>query len=115
MTEQYQQYNINETPIQPETVVSSPTVTTAILAPGTTIVDTSSTDALVATLPLAASAPGSTIVLIASTGAAASVTPAPSGADTLEGTFTSPIVTNFGNITFVSDGVSAWVATSNNA
>ena len=115
MTEQYQQQAINQEPVEPTAFVSDAATVAGQLLVGVNTVDTSSTVAFTGTLPPASGHPGSTVVAALIAGAATDFTIIPTAGDAIAGTETNPIITDGGSITYVSDGVLTWFATSNNA
>ena len=108
MTVQYEQPNIN----QMGTDATVITAATATLTADDSLVLCGVASTI--TLAPAASMPGRIVTIVATNGVAANVTLDPSAGDSIQGTNTDPIVTDWGNITLVSDGGTNWIAISDN-
>ena len=113
MTEQYQQYNINEEPIQPRRITSTVAVPAgdANADDSMVLVDTT-LSIYTLRLPLAASCPGREITIVQSAAAPNFLTVATSGGDLLAGIFTNPIPAVIGDlVSLTSDGGTLWFVT----
>ena len=113
MTEQYQQYNINEEPVQPRRITSTVAepAGTLVADDGFVLIDTT-LSVFEATLPLAASCPGREITIVQSAAAPNLLTVAAQGADVLVGIFTNPIPAVVGDlVSLTSDGGTFWIVT----
>jgi len=111
MTVQYEQPNINQMGTDATLVVDADATLTA--DDSLVLVDTTNVGSTI-TLAPAASMPGRIVTIVAQTGLTNNVGLAVSAGDSIQGTNTDPIVTDWGNITLVSDGGTNWIAISDN-
>lgn len=108
MTQQYEQPLINGLGGDARTITATGDLTTD----DTVVIADTTGGALTATLPPASARPGQTLVVVAVDTNGATI--AAAVGDTILGTITSPIVTDGGSVTLVSDGGTRWLAISDN-